>query len=38
METLATKIIKISISALLLMQILKTSAIAAQDVIVDVTR
>lgn len=37
MKTLATKIIKIIISALLLIQILKTSAVAAQDVTVDVT-
>lgn len=37
MKTLSTKILKISISALLLMQILKTSVVAAQDVIVDVT-
>ena len=31
MKALVTKILKISISALLLMQILKTSAVAAQD-------
>lgn len=37
MEALVTKILKISISALLLTQILKTSAVAAQDVTVDVT-
>lgn len=37
MKALVTKILKISISALLLMQILKTNVVAAQDVTVDVT-
>lgn len=37
MKALATKILKISVSALLLMQILKLRAVATQDVTVDVT-